>query len=696
MSTVPARTDDAVPTWLPWAFVVVLVLPFHPLWIDFEQVRRGLLLVLAGALLVAFRRLPRAHGERALWWFVGLLAASACVNSIGQAIAATPEQPSSFQPWDAGFRIAHWVALIATLRLGAAGPRAFATPLASVLLLVSGFGLLQHLGLCAIGGYGTAREPVSVFGNLNVASECAAVLATAVAVLGTRKAWLWIAALATAGAYLVVNQSRSGLIALPIGLALLSLLRRRERGWLPLAVAGGGAVLGAVLWLGCPRPEPIDLSAVTAEQKRGTATLGVRLEIAAGSARLFGEAPLFGHGPGQFAVQYPRVRSQDEIEASSHGRRFASEVRTAHDDWLEILVEGGLPAMLLFALALFALQRGGGDRSGQVPLFVLLLLMLVRSPLANAPAAAIALLLVGRPAAAPPAAARSRLRRAAEPIAGLVLLALGVLPIAGNTAATAYLAALVRGEHPPRSAIASASWWMPFEPRWFQLLAQEEATDGDLDAAVATAQRALRLRPFDPQLHVLLGEVLARSNRIEEADRIARHGLPLDPANPELRVLLSTMRCRMKQPDEAIAAVVLQPHAVLRARLGEHFRALADLAERTGDEHGAARYRVERAFLAAVDALGGSGPAAWTAAGERVRTLLAAMSVAGVERSDLRGHAVSSLHALDLGEPDIAIRQGEAAGKLGITMPAWQRELFDDRLAALERIDAWRAVLARR
>lgn len=685
--------ERALPRWLPWVFVVLLVLPFHPLWIDFEQVRRGLLLVGAGALLAAFRRLPAACGERAAWWFAGFLFASACINLGAQLIAQTEDKPMSFQPWDAAYRIAQVLALIATLRLGAAGPTRFATPIAAVLVTTSSFGVLQHLGIAAIGSYGTAREPVSVFGNLNVASECTAVFAAATAVLGSRPSWLWSAALATASAYLVVNQSRSGLVALPLGLLLLFVLRRREQGWLPLATAAGGAALGALLWLGCPRPEPVDLSAVAAEQKRGTVTLGVRLEIAKGSAKLLGESPLFGLGPGQFAVQYPRVRSQDEIEASSHGRKFASEVRTAHDDWIEILVEGGLPGLLLFALFLFSLQRGANERARQVPLFVLLLLMLVRSPLGNAPAVAIALLLVGR---SDEGAALARTRRWFDLLCGITLFVLGVLPIAGNTAATTYLAARARGDHPPRDAIANASWWMPFEPRWLQLLAQEQMIDGDLAGAAATAARALKLRPFDPQLYVLLGEVLARGNRIDEADRIARHALAFDPANPELRVLLSTMRARKKDTDEAIAAVVLQPHPVLRAQLREHFRALANLAERAGDDAGASRYRVERAFLQAVDALGGADPAAWTAAQEHVKALLTALRAAGTDRTDLRGYAVTSRHALDIGDPDLAIKQGEAAAKLGIPMPQWQRDLFGDKLEPLQSVEAWHAVLARR
>ena len=694
MTAAPASAPTPLPRWLPWALVVLLAVPFHPLWVDFEQVRRGLLLVVAGTSLLLVRRLPAVAGERALWAFVLFLFVSAAVNAIGQWIAQSATQPLSFQPWDAAYRLSHWLALLVLLRLGASAPAAFGAPIATVLLATSGFGLLQHLGIAAIGSYGTAREPVSVFGNLNVASEFTAIAAAAVAALGTRLAWLGPAALATAGAYLVVNGSRSGLVALPIGLAALALVRRRERGWLPLAIAAAGAALGALLATGSPRPAPADLSALADERKRGTQTVAVRLEIAKGSTKLFGESPVFGFGPGQFAVQYPRVRSQEEIELSSHGRMFASEARTAHDDWIEILVEGGLPGLVLFAIVLFALQRSAGDRARQVPLLVLLLLMLVRSPLLNAPAAAMALLVVGR--VDPKRAVTSR-RRWFDVATGIVMIALGSLPIAGNTLAVPYLAARARSDHPPRAAIERAARCMPFEPRWLQLLAQEQMTDGDLAGAFATAERAVQLRPFDAQLYVLLGEVLARSNRVDEADRFARHALSLDSANPELRVLLSTMQARQRQTDAAILAVVLQPHPTLRVQLAKHFADLAELAERGGDAAGAARYRAEQTFVATLDSLRDTSAAGLVATTDRVKQeLLPRMRAAGLLQTDLRFHVAMSLNALQVGNRDIAVTLGDEASKLGVVMPEWQRALFGDALEPLQRIDVWRSVLARR
>ena len=99
------------PRWLPWVCLGLLALPFHPLWVDFEQVRRGLLLVLVGAMLCALPRLPRAHGVSVGAAFVSALALSGggnplvrnnkihyhkCINSIGPRITTTSfARPSS-------------------------------------------------------------------------------------------------------------------------------------------------------------------------------------------------------------------------------------------------------------------------------------------------------------------------------------------------------------------------------------------------------------------------------------------------------------------------------------------------------------------------------------------------------------------------------------------------------------------------
>ena len=47
MNGAAAAPMAAAPRWLAAVFVALLALPFHPLWVDAEQVRRALLLLAA-------------------------------------------------------------------------------------------------------------------------------------------------------------------------------------------------------------------------------------------------------------------------------------------------------------------------------------------------------------------------------------------------------------------------------------------------------------------------------------------------------------------------------------------------------------------------------------------------------------------------------------------------------------------------
>ncbi len=690
----PSRPE--LPTWCLLTFFTLLVVPFHPYWLDFEQVRRGLLLGLSGVCLIALPRLQPVRGEVLVWAFVGALLGCAAISWLGATWFLTAGTTATFQPWDAIYRIAHWLALLVVLRLGAATGVRAALPLAGLLAATCAFGLLQRLGLGEIAGYGVEREPVSVFGNLNVASEWTAIAAMAVAVLlphysSPRARGLAHTTLVLAGCYLLVNQSRSGLIALPIGLALLLVLRWRDRAFLPMVLVVAGALVGLLLTTAVPRPDAVSQQAARAEQKRSTSTLAVRFEIAKGTTKLWAQSPIFGKGPGQFAVNYPSVRSQEEIEASSHGRQFATEVRTAHDDWLELLVDGGLLAMAMFAAMLFGLQRGQRDKARLLPLFVLLLLMLARAPLWNAPAAAIALCLVGTPAAA--TTAQPRWRLPANLALGLLLCALGLPLVVGNQLAASWQRAVAHGEQPPMQDVAAAAWCMPFEPRWFEILTREKLAAGDLQGAAHAAAKALQLRPHHPQLYLNLAEVLARGNKYKEARSVARQGLALDPAHPELRAVTSVALAQLDDVEGAIAAVVERPHAVWRPLLARHFADLARLADDRKQSRAAERFLIEHHFVAAVDLRSGDSTAAALTINEHVARMTAAMTTA--EASDARPLVLGALALLDLGKPQDAISLGEAASKFRPLLP-WQRELLGSQLDRLRAIEAWVPIVGAR
>ncbi|MCR9243814.1 MAG: O-antigen ligase family protein [bacterium] len=686
----PGAAIGSAPKWLVGAFLALLILPFSPHWVDFEQVRRGLLLTLTGAVLLALPRLPRVHGEPAVWAFLAFLGVAALIST------------RSLQPWEAWYRIAHFGSLFVVLRLGAAGAMSLATPLAALVIATAVFGITQRLDLANIGWYGTALEPVAVLGNLNVASEWMAIAVIAVAVLPTRRQRLTLTAIGLAGCYLVVNGSRSGMVAAAIGFVLLTLMRRRIAAVIAPGILLLGAGIGLAIDSTADRPPAEDFTAEQAMQKRATHTLEVRYEIARGCTELLKERPLFGFGPGQFQVQYPRVRSAEEIDLSSQHRKFASEVRTAHDDWLELLVEGGLPLVFVFAAMLFALQRGQRDKERLVPLFVLLLLMLVRSPLGNAPAIATALL--------PLATAHSTqhheswrlwLRRAL----GLLLLTLGTLPIAAHMAFAPYLAAIEHGETPRAEHAATAHQWMWWEPRWLQVLAMEHAAMGNAKAAQKAAAMALELRPHDPELLRLLGTNLSNDDKFEDARQVAEAGLRVDPHHPELRVLRSISLMMLRRYDEATTAVTVQPHEVLRAQLVSHFKGLERVVEQRGDPVGAARCRLEHTFLSALETINtprrgdeaaGDYKQRLEDNGQLVRELLVHAKDCNRLRTDLRPYVIAALHAVELDDLESAIDTGNRALKTDLALPEWQRDLLADKLAPLLELEPWFELLRRR
>ena len=682
---------------LPLICLGLLVLPFHTLWIDFEQVRRGLLLMLTGAALIAYPKLPRVRGERMGLIFIASLLLSAMGHAIIQATLADDATPTSFQSWEAAYRVAHWFALLVVVRIGVTLKlSAIATTVAVLTLATSVFGLLQRMGLAEINGYGVEREPVSTLGNLNVASEWTAIAGITVAVLhGNVKQhlnWLPILALGAACAYLTINPSRSGKVAMLAGLVLLALMRRKQRDFMPLIVAASGTTFGLAITMFAATPQISEL-AMQKELERGTVTLDIRFEIAAGTAGLIGESMAFGKGPGQFAVEYPRYRSQKEIEASSFNRRFPTEVRTAHNDWLELLVDGGFLALGLFAMMLFALQRGTRDKTRLIPLLVLLLLMLVRAPIGNAPAAALAFVIIGSPAAVSPGVKQRRFGLILSVIIGLSMLGLGLLPVAGNTAFIPFIRAKRDAQPIPVDAASNALNWMSYEPRWLELEARSQMNRSDLAKAAHFAARGLELRPFSPSAWLLLAEIFARGNRYGEAIKVARQGLALDPANPELRALISTALAELGDVDMAISAVAVDPHPMLRAALATHFADLARRADERQEPKQLQRYAIENTFISIADLLaagGADGLSQIHAMNEQLK-----QGIAKLDRSsiDTRYPVTMALEALARGQEKLAGQYAKVAALRGEPIKPWQAAILGNSLDQLRALPAWRDLL---
>ena len=280
---------------------------------------------------------------------------------------------------------------------------------------------------------------------------------------------------------------------------------------------------------------------------------------------------------------------------------------------------------------------------------------------------------------------------------GLLLLVLGLLPVVAHTAFAPYVAARARGEMPDIRAAMRAHAWMWWEPRWLQVLAQEQLIVGNLQAARKAAAMASALRPHDPQLLLLVGETLARGGAHAEAAEVARHALAIDPRNPELRVLRSTTLMLDGHHDAAIEAVCDDPHPRLRQALRSHFQSLGQALERQDDALGAARCRVESLVLQTLESMTDQSPGGQAATNELLKALNGAARTAGVDQTDLRPRILYALHFLALDKPKTAVLLADQPNAAGLALKPWQRrQLGEQRLQPLLEHEVWFEVLRRR
>lgn len=149
----------------------------------------------------------------------------------------------------------------------------------------------------------------------------------------------------------VFSESRMGLIACVGSLvamaAMLGLRTRRfaaphgalSAGLILLLLAGSAALM---IWMG---PEPVFSRFAALSEQQGPGAAGGRLEVWADTLRLIGERPLAGIGLGAFESAYTKVQTVD----------VNARVEYAHNDYLQVAAELGVPAALLFWAMIFAL-----------------------------------------------------------------------------------------------------------------------------------------------------------------------------------------------------------------------------------------------------------------------------------------------------------------------------------------------------
>jgi len=353
-------------------------------------------------------------------------------------------------------------------------------------------------------------------------------------------------ALSTLGAAVIV-----GLLGAIAG-RMQSLPGARTRGPLLFAVLAISLGAGRFALRALPSG-PTEPAAITSEQADGAVSsdlggLKVRELITRASVSALKDAPLLGHGPGQFVVAFPPYRDSQEIELSTHQRSIGAEteVEHAHSDLILALVEtgwlGGITLLLVLLHALGsirrALSRGDDTEAGlALGLAGLLVVSFFHAPLLHHPFTS---------------------------ALGFVLLGATSISVGGTSVRSTrwlYIAlAVLLSAHAPRAlAIARhGDALKELGADQIEASAQREVVDRMLaacpDSVMALSRRArllpylggtrdeqlsawdavLKLRPHRFEAHMQTAVLLAQSGELEPARHRFSVARGLDPNHPAL------------------------------------------------------------------------------------------------------------------------------------------------------------------
>ncbi|MCB9871879.1 MAG: O-antigen ligase family protein [Planctomycetes bacterium] len=659
--------------------LLLLAVPHQAYWPDYEVARRGLLAVLVGlACLLPGTlpaRVPLAVGP---WNALALWFLARCIGATNHGYALETA--------------AHMLALAALLLFGTAVPltRMLAATLptgATVALwtLAQAFGWIDALP--------GVHDVTATLGNRNAAAEVLALCGAASALLAVgprgesvsaRLRWAAVVTLAACTAALVCNGSRSGLLALPVG-CLPALLRPGRVPILAVLAAGVG------LWwaLGdAPRaPQQPNTAAVAAPS-----TVEVRLELWRGGLDMVRDRPILGHGSGQFGTEYPRYRRGREWELSTFGGRFLAAPAAAHNDFLQVAIETGLPGLVLLLVgAVWVLCRAPWSSSG--PLLCFAVLASVRAPLGNAPAVATAALLggallhgsAGRMLALP---FRQRLLKGV--LVGGMLLWFGVAQLGSQVAAAGMLRRTAARTDPAGqlAAVERALRLRPYDHTLRGLRAQASLQQSAWAKARTDLEFLRRTRP-DDELTARLWITLLRGEGRHQEARSALEALRRNaPDDPELALWSAELSVQFGDGRAAVATLYAARDPRLRAQLAVLLDQLAGFAERHALAD-AKLLRTEQAFVATIDRMTEApGSDAAERAFERFRGLLVA---SGTSRGDARPLVLFAIQALALGKRQTAATLAGVAKTR--TLEPQHRALLGALLIPLRALPEWRAIL---
>lgn len=291
----------------------------------------------------------------------------------------------------------------------------------------------------------------------------------------------------------------------------------------------------------------------------------------------------FGVGLGGFAHAYLEAQGLRlaELEPKVASRRFLNAT-TAHQDWLEVLVDAGLPALTLLALALGCGARAaarGGWPAGAAAIAAVAVCAAGDSPLRQPGVVLVLGLVLGGcadpwPDIAPNERSRKlgalarvglllaaawllavsvstwigarRLTAAKEALPGerraLLAAAARVDPRSGEIALERGLLELSSGDAEAALVALRRSWSLLANIGTEVAIGNAEASLGRPEAAIEAYQAALRRHPGSFRAHANVTQPLLALGRIDEADRHLAIATQLWPGHPRLAEMREQIR----------------------------------------------------------------------------------------------------------------------------------------------------------
>jgi O-antigen ligase len=254
--------------------------------------------------------------------------------------------------------------------------RALTTGLGIAVVLGAATALLQAYGI-EPEYMSLSRAPGGTFGNRNFMAHLAAI-GTPILLLSAIEArkqwafWLGVVGLMLVSAALVLSRTRAAWLALLVGGALMLLLGWRMRdAWNDalrrrrLSILGGAIGIGALLSLVLPNALEWKSDSPYLDSVRGVVNYkegsgAGRLVQYRNSLKMAVAHPVFGVGPGNWAVEYPKFASKNDPSLNDEGM---TSNPWPSSDWVALTSERGFAAALVYVVALCGLLFGAWIRA---------------------------------------------------------------------------------------------------------------------------------------------------------------------------------------------------------------------------------------------------------------------------------------------------------------------------------------------